>query len=115
MTEIGKALAATLGADRVAEDAATLAAHRTDYWILAQLRARQGRLGAGPACVVMPRSTAEVAAALRIAQDRGVAVVPFGAGSGVVGGATPPSGSLVIDLRAMSSTRPRSTRAPRRE
>ena len=102
MTEIGKTLAATLGADRVAEDAATLAAHRTDYWILAQLRARQGRLGAGPACVVMPRSTAEVAAALRIAQDQGVAVVPFGAGSGVVGGATPPSGSLVIDLRAMN-------------
>jgi alkyldihydroxyacetonephosphate synthase len=101
MTEIGSALAKELGADRVAEDRATLDAHRTDYWILAQLRARQGRLGAGPACVVRPRTTAEVATTLRLAARHGAAVVPFGAGSGVVGGATPPAGSLVVDLRAM--------------
>jgi alkyldihydroxyacetonephosphate synthase len=101
MTEIGEAIARELGADRVAEDAATLAAHRMDYWILAHLRARQGRLGGGPASVVRPRATAEVATVLRLAQRHGVAVVPFGAGSGVVGGATPPEGALVVDLSAM--------------
>src|SRR4029453_11342266 len=82
-------------------DAAALDAHRTDYWILAHLRARQGRLGAGPACIVRPRDTAEVATAMRAAQRHGVAVVPYGGGSGVLGGAVPPAGSLVIDLRAM--------------
>ena len=102
MSEIGEALARELGHDRVAEDAATLAAHRTDYWILAHLRARQGRLVGGPACVVKPRSTAEVASAIRLAKRHGVPVVPYGAGSGVVGGATPPAGSLVVDLTAMS-------------
>jgi len=101
MSEIGDALARELGRDRVADDSAALAAHRTDYWILAHLRARQGRLGGGPACVVKPRSTAEVASAVRLAQRHGAAVVPYGAGSGVVGGATPPAGSLVIDLTAM--------------
>jgi len=103
MTEIGQTLVRELGADRVAEDAATLAAHRTDYWILAHLRARQGRLGGGPACVVRPRSTAEVAKTVRAAQRLGVAVVPYGAGSGVVGGATPPDRSLVVDLSAMNA------------
>ena len=103
MSEIGQTLVRELGADRVAEDAATLAAHRTDYWILAHLRARQGRLAGGPACVVRPRSTAEVAAAVRAAQRLGVAIVPYGAGSGVVGGATPPDRSLVIDLSAMNA------------
>jgi alkyldihydroxyacetonephosphate synthase len=102
MTEIGTILSRELGADRVHEDTGTLAAHRTDYWILAHLRARQGRLGSGPACVVEPRTTAETATAVRLAQRHGVPVVPFGAGSGVVGGATPPPGSLVIDLRAMN-------------
>src|SRR5207247_621997 len=102
MSEIGDALARELGRDRVADDAAALAAHRTDYWILAHLRARQGRLTGGPACVVTPRSTAEVATAVRLAARHGVAVVPYGAGSGVVGGATPPAGSLVVDLAAMS-------------
>src|SRR3989442_15994010 len=57
----------------------------------------------GPACVVRPRSTAEVAAAVRAAQRLGVAIVPYGAGSGVVGGATPPDRSLVIDLSAMNA------------
>ena len=101
MSQIGDALRGELGADRLLEDAAAVDAHRTDYWILAHLRARQGRLGAGPACVVQPRSTAEVATAVRAAQRHGVAVVPYGGGSGVVGGAVPPAGSLVIDLRAM--------------
>ena len=86
----------------MADDAATLAAHRTDYWILAHLRARQGRLTGGPACVVTPRSTAEVASTVRLAARHGVAVVPYGAGSGVVGGATAPGGSLVVDLTGMS-------------
>ena len=76
MTDIGAALARELGQDRVLEDAATLAAHRMDYWILAHLRARQGRLGAGPACVVKPRATAEVSTVMRLAQRHRVPVVP---------------------------------------
>jgi alkyldihydroxyacetonephosphate synthase len=102
MSEIGKVLAKELGADRVAEDAETIAAHRVDYWILAHLRRRQGRLGPPPACVVKPRSTAEVAKTIQLAQRHGTAVVPFGGGSGVVGGAVPPAGSVVVDLRAMN-------------
>ena len=35
-----------------------------------------------------------------LAQRHGVAVVPYGGGSGVLGGAVPPAGSLVVDLRA---------------
>jgi alkyldihydroxyacetonephosphate synthase len=101
MTQIGAALARELGPDRVAEDEATLAAHRADYWILAHLRARQGRLGAGPACVVTPRSTAEVQTVVRTAQRHGVAIVPYGAGSGVLGGAVAPTGAVVLDTRAM--------------
>ena len=101
MSEIGDALRRELDPDRVLDDAAALEAHRLDYWILAHLRARQGRLGAGPGCVVRPQTTAEVAAAVRTAQRHHVAVVPYGGGSGVLGGAVPPAGSLVIDLRAM--------------
>jgi alkyldihydroxyacetonephosphate synthase len=103
MTKIGDALAKALGPEAVAEDGATLAAHRLDYWFLAHLRAHQGRGGKGPACVVRPRTTSEVAAAIRIARQHAVAVVPFGGGSGVLGGAVPPDGALVIDLRAMAT------------
>jgi alkyldihydroxyacetonephosphate synthase len=103
MTKIGTRLADALGTDRVAEDADTLRAHRLDYWFLAHLRAHQGRDGGGPACVVLPRSTAEVATAVRTARELGCAVVPYGGGSGVLGGAVAPAGALVIDLRAMNA------------
>jgi len=100
MIDVARALARELGADRVSDDAAALDAHRKDYWVLAHLRARQGKLP-GPACVVTPHSTEEVALAVRVAQRHGVPIVPFGAGSGVVGGATPPANAVVIDTRAM--------------
>ncbi len=54
----------------------------------------QGRLGAGPACVVPPRRTAEVATV----RPHGAAArrrrsCPYGGGSGVLGGAVPPAGA----------------------
>lgn len=101
MTTITQALTAALGADRVADDAATRAAHAKDYWVVAHLRARQGRLGAGPTCVVKAQSTADVATAVRIAGEHGVPVVPYGGGSGVLGGAAAPEGSVAIDTTAM--------------
>jgi alkyldihydroxyacetonephosphate synthase len=100
-SKIGSALAEALGADRVAEDDATLKEHSLDYWFLAHLRAFQGRGGAGPVCVVKPRSTEEVSAAVRVAQRHGVAIVPYGGGSGVLGGSVPSDGAIAIDLRAM--------------
>ncbi len=103
MTKIGEVLAKALGADRVSEAKEALAAHRVDYWFLAHLREFQGRAGRGPACVVTPRSTEEVATAVRTAQHHGVAIVPYGGGSGVLGGAVPPDGALVVDLRAMDA------------
>jgi len=102
MSDIGYALKKELGADRVFDDDDTLAAHRVDYWILAHLRRKQGRLGPPPACVVKPRSTAEVAQTIQLAQRHGTAVVPFGGGSGVVGGAVPPGGTIVLDTRDMN-------------
>ena len=101
MTTIAQALIAALGADRVAEDEATRQEHAKDYWVLAHLRSRQGRLGTGPTCVVKARSTQEIATAVKIAAEHRVPVVPYGGGSGVLGGAMAPAGSIAIDTRAM--------------
>ena len=37
-----------------------------------------------------------------LAQRHGTPVVPFGGGSGVVGGAVPPGGTIVVDTRQMN-------------
>lgn len=91
-------LTRALGAKRVDWSEATLAAHAHDMWSLSLLRIHEGRLTARPTCVVRPADTNAVAAVLRYANERRVAVVPYGGGSGVCGGILPEAGSIVVDL-----------------
>lgn len=63
------------------------------------LRHRQGRLGAVPQAVVRPADHAEVVSVLDVCSRSGVAVVPFGGGTSVVGGLTPSAARHVtLDL-----------------
>jgi D-lactate dehydrogenase (cytochrome) len=54
-----------------------------------------------PDVVVFPESTAEVAAALAFANERGVPVTPFGAGSSLEGHVIPIHGGISLDLTRM--------------
>jgi alkyldihydroxyacetonephosphate synthase len=66
------------------------------------VRTRGGRLDAAPDAVVRPASSDQVAAILDACADAGVAVVPFGGGTSVVGGVDPiagPHGAVIsLDL-----------------
>ncbi|HXQ21381.1 MAG TPA: FAD-binding oxidoreductase [Candidatus Acidoferrales bacterium] len=96
-----EALVARLGAAAVRWDDETLAQHSRDTWCLSQLRALRGALTARPLCVVSPNSVEQVSALLAYANARRLAVVPFGAGSGVCGGVLPDDGAVVVDMRRM--------------
>jgi glycolate oxidase len=54
-----------------------------------------------PDIVVLPASTLEVAACVKLARDLALPVVPRGAGTGLSGGALPSAGSVVIGLSRM--------------
>ena len=86
---------------RVIDDEGTLARARRDTWVISVWRSLQDRPGPAPACVVRPTSTAEVSAILSYAARERVAIVPFGAGSGVCGAVLAPRDSIVVDLGAM--------------
>lgn len=58
-----------------------------------------------PACVVWPESPDEVARVLALAARTGIPIVPYGAGSGVAGGARPAEGGIVLDLKRMRAIR----------
>jgi glycolate oxidase len=55
-----------------------------------------------PLAVVLPRSTAEVAAALRICHAMGVPVVPRGSGTSLAGGALPTADCVVLGVSRMN-------------
>jgi alkyldihydroxyacetonephosphate synthase len=54
-----------------------------------------------PTCVVRPANSGEVSAILRYASRERIAIVPFGAGSGVCGAVLAPEHSVIVDLGAM--------------
>ena len=68
----------------------------------AWLYARDGSIQRGECgLVVLPDTTAEVAACMRLAHELGLTVVPRGSGTGLAGAAIPLDGALVISLARM--------------
>lgn len=94
-------LRAAIPSDRISMDPADLRAHARDWWPLAMLRERRGDELQLPLAVVRPESTDEVSAVLRWADESRTPVVPFGGGSGVLGGASARMGAISLDLRQM--------------
>lgn len=89
----------------VVDDPDTLQARRFDYWVVKHLRDWRGEPIAEAGAVVQPRSSADVQRLVRFAASHGIAVVPFGLGSGVVGGIEPTPEAIVLDMSRMNTTR----------
>ena len=92
-TRIVAALRAVLPADAVIDDLAETLAYECDG--LAAYRCP-------PMAVVLPRSTAEVAAALRVCWAEGVPVVPRGSGTSLAGGAMPTADCVILGVARMN-------------
>lgn len=92
---IASRLRAIMPGDRVLDQEATLVPYAYDasFW---SLRARRM-----PDVVVVPETTAEVAAVVRLAAETGTPIVARGAGTGQTGGAVPARGGIVISFARM--------------
>lgn len=93
-------LAALVGPHRVSVDATDLERHSRDMATQALILKRAGTPDCLPDCVVRPRTTEQVAAVLRWADETRTPVVPYGGGSGVCR-AIAPDGGVVVDTRAL--------------
>jgi glycolate oxidase len=87
-------LRALLPADAVIDDPAETRAYECDAL---------AAYSCAPLAVVLPRTTAEVAAALRLCHDEGVPVVPRGSGTSLAGGAMPSADAVVLGLARMNA------------
>ena len=56
-----------------------------------------------PLAVVLPRSTAEVSAVLRVCHEEGVPVVPRGSGTSLAGGALPTADSVILGVARLNA------------
>jgi FAD/FMN-containing dehydrogenase len=94
MTDPIAILREALGADAVLDAAPDIAGYRGDLAL---------PLGGDVLAVVRPRSTADVASAVKICGEFGVGITPRGGGTGLAGGATPAPGqrTIVISFERM--------------
>lgn len=77
-------------------------AHARDLWPRGTLKlAAEHDPGASPLAVAFPEDEAQVAACLAFASERGVPVVPWGAGSGVCGAAAGRTDAIALDLKLL--------------
>ncbi len=81
-----------LGADSVLHAPEDLAVYRFDGYAT----------GATPGVVVLPRTTRDICAVMKVAKEFGVPVVARGAGTGLCGGATPGLGAIVVSFARMN-------------
>jgi alkyldihydroxyacetonephosphate synthase len=99
------ALREALGAAKVDTSDAGLDARRHDYWMVSHARDLAGEGAPRAACVVRSASIEDVQATLAIAGERRVPVIPFGLGSGVVGGVIARPDAILLDMGGMKATR----------
>lgn len=87
----------------LATDPLQLSPYSRDLWPRDTLRMfKEGILPETPDAVVWPERPEQVEAIVEWANKEGVTIVPFGAGSGVCGGARGRAGSLVVDLKRLN-------------
>lgn len=91
--EIRRLLLEILGPDALLEDEGDLQRYGRD---------ETPGLAHPPDLVVRPRTAGEVSALLRCATENALPLIPRGAGTGVVGGALPMEGGIVLSLERMN-------------
>ena len=98
------ALRAATSAESVTTDATARAVHSLGKGYCDLVRIRRGEIPHSTDAVVYPETEEQVAALLDAAAERGIAVIPFGGGTSVVGGLEPTGAkpTVTLDLRRMN-------------
>jgi len=103
--EMRSGLEHVAGRDHVSQERQARILHAAGKSYPDLVRMRSGDASSAPDVVVAPGSAREVQALLRLCADAGVAVVPFGGGTSVVGGVEPVregfAGTVSLDLHRL--------------
>ena len=102
MNKIVEKLSALISSERISIDAEHLDELSWDALSEARIHPQRQPKLATPICAVAPVSTEEVKRVVLFANQESVPLIPFGGGSGLMGGALSTQPSIVVDLRQMN-------------
>ena len=102
MDRIAGDLARLIGTDRISVDPSQLDELSWDALSEARIHPEHRPELHRPSCIVRPQSTEEVRRVVEFANAEMISVVPFGGGSGLMGGALSIRPCVALDLRRMN-------------
>jgi len=89
------------GAERISYHPSDKVDYSRDMWPRLAIQLRRGERLEEPDFIVWPMSSDEISKLLVLANKKNFPVIPFGAGSGVCGGAIGLSGAVICDMKKM--------------
>ncbi|MBM4263773.1 MAG: FAD-binding oxidoreductase [Deltaproteobacteria bacterium] len=102
MTTLAEKLAGIIDPARIVTDLERLDELSWDALSEARIDPRHRPSTGLPICAVLPQSTEEVQQLVRFANSQKIAILPYGGGSGLMGGALSIGACLLLDLRSMN-------------
>ncbi|NHJ46648.1 MAG: FAD-binding oxidoreductase [Asgard group archaeon] len=96
-----KKLCAIFGESNVSKKEIDIFSYSKDYSPISTRWTLDGKLAAKPDFIAWAENAEQISKLLELANEVDVPVIPFGAGSGVVGGALPVYGGIILDLKKM--------------
>ncbi|QEE17120.1 FAD-binding oxidoreductase [Promethearchaeum syntrophicum] len=100
---ITEKLTKIVGSERISVDEIDRIAYGKDYWLISNLMTLKGVQPTLPDLIVWPKSPDEISQILKIANKYQIPVIPYGEGSGVVGGALAIHGGIILDMKYFDS------------
>ncbi len=88
-----------LGKENVSDADLDILAYTKDTTLLAFNWTLEGKIAGLPDFIVWPETPEQISSILKLANNEKIPVIPFSEGSGVVGGAIPIYGGIILDMK----------------
>ncbi len=99
INKVEKDLSDILGKKNVSTDKVHLLSYGKDYWLIGTRFTLEGTQPSIADIIVWPKNTEEISEVVKYANKENIPIIPYGEGSGVVGGAIPIKGGIILDMK----------------
>ena len=97
--KIKSKLSEIVGIENVSDKEIDILAYNKDTTLLAYNWTLEGKIAGLPDLIVWPATPEQISSILKLANEEKIPVIPFSEGSGVVGGAIPIYGGIILDMK----------------